>query len=74
MSPLKNIEGAERGLLADRLRSRYSTQSNSTGMIHPQAYRVRDETANRSFAHLFCLWQNSTKGGGDYGPLMFASS
>ena len=43
-SPPGEHRGVERGLLADRPRSKYSTQSNSTGMISSQAYLVRDET------------------------------
>ena len=52
MSPPREHRGVERGLLADRLRFRYSTQSNSTSMIRPQAYRVRDETTNPSLLSL----------------------
>ena len=43
----------ESRLLAKYSRSRYSTQSNSSGMIREQACRVHDEATNRSCARLF---------------------
>ena len=50
----------ESRLLAKRSRSRYSTQSNSTGMIREQACRIHDEATNRSYTRLSLRRSGST--------------